>query len=318
MKSLGALCTFFFICFFILCSSKSQASAWVKDSNVFYSELSFGYFQAENIFSSTGKRVDNELLLNPLFPSSALFGLIDATYKQWDLNAYLEYGLGADFELSLNLPLQIWAQQDAENGTFTTSGVGDAIAGLKYMWMDLPALTSAVQLDIGLPLANDGATASSDGVPDQIIPLGDGEFDYALRLLVSRSFYPVPIYLNADIGYRFRGKSNGVNFFDDLPWSAETGVTAGLAKGKNVFRNVTFFSGLQGLISTKDEIGITNLGATPTGAVPGQAFTTLYGGVFLHLYKGFSLVTNASYVLSGKNTGAGYGVRAGIAYEGKL
>ena len=205
-KSFQLFCLLFSGCLF-------AGGAWVKEQNKFYSELGYSYYQAKKIFNPAGRKLNNFLVPSPLVPISFFAGEFDSTYTQQDLNLYIEYGIGWDLELSLNLPYS-FAKQDAPGlGEFSVSGIADGRFGIKYKWLDLPKLfVSAVQVEVGLPIGDEDQQALSGNNPAQPVPLGDGEWDTAIRLFFSRSFYPIPIYFNGDVGYRFRTGS----FFDDL------------------------------------------------------------------------------------------------------
>lgn len=303
------------LAFLFFSSNLIAGGAWVKEFNRFYSEVNFGYASSDKIFNSTGKKIDIGLLKNPAFPGSVFLGTIDSTYKQYDTNLYIEYGLGFDLELMLNLPMFVVAQQTTVDGNYTAEGMGDGLFGLKYKWLDKPWLVSAVSVESSLLFGNENEEGTLTGKVNQPIPLGDGEWDVAARLFLSKGFYPLPLYLSGDFGYRVRTTGN-IDYFNDYPWSFEVGYTQTLRKEKNALKNVTLSAGIRGLISSKDQITDANLGGlAATGVAPGQEFGNVYGGLFLNLYKGLALVSSVSYSLYGKNTGAGYAFRTGLAYS---
>jgi hypothetical protein len=80
--------------------------------------------------------------------------------------------------------------------------------------MDKPVVVSASIL-FGLPLGK------SSGGEGQILQTGDGEFNQMIRLDVSGSFHPKPIYASAYVAFNNRTQ----NFSDEIRFGAEVGFT---------------------------------------------------------------------------------------------
>ncbi len=92
---------------------------------------------------------------------------------------------------------------------------GDTDIGLKYaLVVDKPFVVSATIL-LGLPF---GSTAGGNS---KILQTGDGEFNQQIRVDVSHSFYPKPVYASAYVG--FNNRTNG--FSDEFRYGAEVGLT---------------------------------------------------------------------------------------------
>ena len=60
---------------------------------------------------------------------------------------------------------------------------------------------------------------------DGLIPVGEGQADYDFVLQLGRSFWPLPIYANADIGYRVRTANEEIDRDpgDEIMFNAEVG-----------------------------------------------------------------------------------------------
>lgn len=83
--------------------------------------------------------------------------------------------------------------------------------GAKYQLVSRPIVLSPY-VNVKIPTTYD----------DELNPaLGTGSMDVELRLLVARSFFPLPAYLGAEAGYRFRGGP----FSNQIGFSGEVGAT---------------------------------------------------------------------------------------------
>lgn len=302
----------FFYSFLLV--NKAHAGAWVRDPNSVYVQMMFGYYQSDTIFDRLGDQRPNRIFEDP---NAILLGLENSTYRQFEGVLYLEYGLPYDFEFVASFPFFRSAQQDSDIGKFIASGIGDTVVGLKYKWFDRSEYVASAQVDIGIPSGNASATGSVPGRADQIIPLGDDEWDYAIRILCSRGFYPIPLYVTADIGYRFRTSVSGVDFVDDLPWTVEGGYT--FSFDRRWFSALTTSLNFNGVLSTKNLDAQTalviNTASNVSGTSPYQEFIDIQPGIFLTIVDKLSFVANYSYTIAGKNTGSGWTIRSGFAWE---
>ena len=208
----------------------------------------------------------------------------------------------------------VFSSQETKDGTYSVSGVGDSLVGLKYKWFDRAQWVSALDLVLGVPSGDKGAFGNVTGKLDQPIPLGDGEYDFAVTGVVSKSLYPIPVYISASLAYRFRTTSGTTSYGNDIPWSVDAGYTFTFLEDKpdDWFKSVTIYSALRGLIATKDfNIGSVSAQAA-TGTLPSQEFITIQPGVLFQIHKNVGINSNFAYNLAGSNTGAGYGYRVGL------
>jgi hypothetical protein len=92
---------------------------------------------------------------------------------------------------------------------------GDTDIAFKYgIIVDKPIVVSATLL-LGLPL---GKTSGGEG---GILQTGDGEFNQMVRVDVSGSFHPFPLYALAYVGFNNRTR----DFSDEVRFGAEVGYT---------------------------------------------------------------------------------------------
>ncbi len=97
------------------------------------------------------------------------------------------------------------------------AGFSDLRLLAKFRLTERPAI---VTLKTGVKLST-GEFRNEDG----LIPVGEGQSDYDFILQVGRSFWPLPIYANAEVGYRVRTKNQQINRDpgDEWLYNAEVG-----------------------------------------------------------------------------------------------
>ena len=95
------------------------------------------------------------------------------------------------------------------------NSVGDTDLSFKYgIVVNKPIVVSATLL-FGLPIGK------TSGGETQILQSGDGEFNQMIKIDVSSSFYPKPIYVSAYAGFNNRTRG----FSDEVRFGAEIGFT---------------------------------------------------------------------------------------------
>lgn len=104
-----------------------------------------------------------------------------------------EVGLTDNLTAFLAVPLEFLSLQGTSAGS--NSGLGDVDLGLKYAFINRGGVALSGEALFSLPV---GSTKNDNG-----LRLGDGEFNTTLRVLAGLSFYPVPVYLSADLGSTF-------------------------------------------------------------------------------------------------------------------
>lgn len=288
------------------------SGAWVHEPGKAYVELGYGFYQANSIFNQAGDKRDLGLLRVPAIPSSALAGLIDSTYRQHEANLYFELGVVPNLELIGSLPFYRVAQNDTQFGVFETSGLGDVVVALKYKAWENRFIVLATSVDVGIPLGDVDAEGDIAGMSSQPMPLGDGEWDVALRAYASHGFYPIPAWISADIGYRYRSSAKNTDYGNDIPWNVDGGYTFEL--GEDWFPTVTPTLAFQGVLATS-EGAFALLNVNASGTSPNQETIDISPGFSLDIYNMLAFYARYSYTLAGKNAGAGWSVRTGFSWE---
>lgn len=95
------------------------------------------------------------------------------------------------------------------------NSIGESFIGASYALKQDGPFVFNVSLILGLPI---GETSGGD---TQLLQSGDGEFNQLIKFNAGYSFYPLPIYATASIG--FNNRTN--DFSDEFHLSAEVGYT---------------------------------------------------------------------------------------------
>lgn len=145
------------------------------------------------------------------------------TTSLYTTSLYGEYGITKRLTGILYFPFFVRntlnEEQYSPSGTIipgeALNAIGDTDISFKYgLIVDKPVVLSATLL-FGLPFGN---TSGGEG---GILQTGDGEFNQMLRMDVSGSLYPAPVYASAYVGFNNRTE----NFSDEFRAGAEVGCT---------------------------------------------------------------------------------------------
>ena len=235
----------------------AEAGAWLQKKNGGYVKISYATFRSSTGFDQNGNTVD----LND--------GTSSGDYTDISFNTYLEYGLHDKLTLIANVPIK-----QASKAGERSIGLGDLTAGLRT-----PVLSGPVVLSVSSCVKVPLYTQSQFAAPS----LGTANVDGDFRVLVGRSFWPIPGYGTAEVGYRRRG-----GFADQIIYSAEIGGT--FAKR----------------VDAQIRIANPNFGD--------QDFVNLGGGLAIKAGE-ISITFDAIHTVSGKNTAKGTYLGAGISHS---
>lgn len=113
------------------------------------------------------------------------------------------YGITDAVDISLQIP---WFDQAFDDDTRidspSESGFSDLRVFGRWRLLARPLLLTA-KAGVKIPT---GEFRNEDG----LIPVGEGQWDYDVVLQAGRSFWPIPVYANADVGYRIRMENGDI------------------------------------------------------------------------------------------------------------
>jgi hypothetical protein len=312
--------------------------------------LSYGRYSADSYFAGPGQvdglskpvaRGSKQDITVP-FPGGG-FGTVtyNSNYVSQDVSLYGEVSLGKGFAFVLQLPMYKYITQDVASSPdpnqLVEKGVGDLVLGVKYQIPKIKALRGFAfgpQLYFTAPTGNqNGKGAYPDTIAQAPLPLptGNGTADMEMRGSFGYDFYPVPVFMTAELGYHHhfnvaacddgKGGENKVSFSDDLPWNIQVGAT--WAPKKKYFDHGTLIATLHGARSFENgdvpgEHGLPVKGS-PYVQNCGQANNTSYlsfgGTLMLFPIKWVGVSYTVEHALLGVNTGYGLSQMVGIAAQ---
>jgi len=325
------------------------AGPWVdpKAGHGFVS-LSYARYSADEYFTGHGE-VLGPLKLEPgtkqaigiPFPGGFATVNYNSNYVDQSVLLYGEVTLGARFAAVVSMPVMRYITQDIASvpdpAKLSQLNAGDLNVGIKYQ-VPLPSSARGFafgpQLYLTAPTGDkNGRAAFPDGIALKPLPLptGNGTFDLEARGSFGYSFYPIPVFIVADLGYRHRlnqascndssGGQATVNYSDDLPWSVQVGAT--WAPKKKWFDHGTLIATVHGIKSIENgdvpgENGLPSKGSPYTqtcGQANNATSLSLGGTLMLFPIKWFGITYTIEHTLTGINTGYGLSNIVGFATE---
>ncbi|NKB71674.1 MAG: hypothetical protein GKR89_31755 [Candidatus Latescibacteria bacterium] len=132
------------------------------------------------------------------------------------------YGLTERFDIGLQVPYFDQQFADATRSEPPSdAGFSDIRLFAKARFLQKPVIFT-FKGGVKMPT---GEFRNEDG----LIPVGEGQWDYDLVAQVGRSFWPLPLYANAELGYRVRTKNDEIDRDPGDEWflHAEVGYQLG-------------------------------------------------------------------------------------------
>ena len=296
-------------------STQLHAGAWTQSPGGLYFKIAGLSFRSQDYLDAAGDR-------QARVAKPAIDELSDR-----NISAYLEYGLWERLTLVATLPYKrlVYTEEREfrRSDTNTTetltqdeirSGLADLELRLRWRLLRNPAVVSLAlggkfplgyDIDqdsigslnsggLGLgPSPVDGALAGADSK----VPLGTGENDIDMRLLVGKSLYPFPGYLTSAVGYRKRGGA----FSDEFFYGFEAGVTYKRLLVKGVVEGMR----------TMGDCGAMGQG----GLVGDQDILKVAPGLIWSLSKHLEIGVDLFHIAAGCNTAVGTTYAAGLAFK---
>ena len=292
----------------VLLAARCSAGAWVQEQGSYFLKFGSSYFSATEEFNYLGDRLQ-------ILEEQTAFE--NASFRDANLNLYLEYGLTENATAVATLPFKgLRSERDVLFGggietnreIVNTVGFGDVTLSVRRRLLPAPLVLS-IQAGVKLPLgyhrrpANDGP------------PLGTSKLDGEAHLLAGRSLWPLPGYVTGSMGFRRRGG----RLNDELVY----GIEVGYRKGRLLTK-----LGLDGVRnrSTPPDIAgqtvVTPLpgggGVLPNLVVGDQHFTRLSPSVIYSLASGMAVQAELSHVLAGTNVLSGTVFSLALIFTGTV
>ncbi|MFQ5651294.1 MAG: hypothetical protein ACE5IY_15265 [bacterium] len=265
----------------------AYAGAWTQKRGAFFYKLGVLRFESTSQYLLNGER---ESLSNK-------GRVIDLSVYH-----YLEYGLSDELTVIASVPFKKVSFDCAiEECDKSSSGLADLFLGFRYR---LSNRRWIVSIESGLKLAP-GYETDEDKL-DSAPPLGDGQTDFDLRLLLGHPLFNYRGYLNIDAGFRTRSGDP----VDELPFSLELGL--------NLTDDYLLIGRLHGVRSISEDAGQKNfriVNGTIQNFIGTGAVEDFVKGQLQLIYKlsaTISLAFELDQVLTGRNTSHATTVGAGL------
>lgn len=291
---------------FLLGGTEARSQAWSRDSGKVYVKLAYGTSTASEQYSFDGRIKDyaDNVTENAFFDRSVYL--------------YGELGLTPKLTLVAGLPYKRVIVRDAAF-RYRTFALGDAQIGARY------SLNSVLGLEGGAEAVAANASLSLPlGYSRNLTPsAGSGQINADLNLSYGHSFYPLPVYAQAALGYRYRSNiyalstavycQEGVNkdCFADTKPTYDDELFGGVEGGVTVASRVL----LQGIARfnwsvTQPDVGFSVANPIPTK----QRFLKLGGGIGVAAFQGLGISGQFFFTPFGRNTINSVDLFLGIDY----
>ena len=266
------------------------AGAWTLPQGRFWGKVTF--FQQET---------DEWYLASPEFSGGELYPA--GTRRPYRFNGeyqsraiFIEgyYGVTDRFDLGVQIPYfdQTFGD-DTRVDPPSDAGFSDVRVFAKWRVLEKPALFT---LKTGVKIPT-GEFRNEDG----LIPVGEGQWDFDFIGQVGRSFWPLPLYGNVDVGYRVRRKNEEIDRDpgDEFFLNAELGYT--------ITRQILLIGKLEMLRSEPAiDFGFRNRSQI-------KRVTYVNPALVYHLAGDTALELGVRYTLSGRNFPAGRQLTLGVS-----
>ena len=175
---------------------------------------------------------------------------------------FVDYQRGLTDRLDVKVQLPVFSVSfDDLADDRTSTGLGDLRVEARYNVVSSP-FVAAVGSTIKFPTGEFENDA-------EIVPVGEGQYDFDLFVEVGRSLWPKPGYVTGKLGYRWRAENQdtGIDHGNEILWHVELGW--------QLHRRVWvkgLFRGLYGLDSTTFDLVIESLRREVVYFQPGVTF----------------------------------------------
>ncbi|MCU0600827.1 MAG: hypothetical protein MUE70_16385 [Desulfobacterales bacterium] len=244
------------------------AGAWTQEQSSSYHRAAVNYYYADEEYDQDG---DSRSMA------------FNGEFTDFNLSYYGEYGLIDELTIFTSIYYKDIERED-DYFKFETDGMGD---------MDLGARFRLHTSDIGVFSAQGLVKIPEFYDEDDALPLGNGQYDYELKLLYGHSLWPViPGYMNLEAGYRWRAEDPS----DEFRYLVEVGSDL----GKNFYARAK----LDAIVSMDNSDETMDINGNPTTTLE-YDLAKLYVTLGYQLMKAWGVELEYVPPLWGENTAKG-------------
>ena len=289
----------------VLLPQMASAGAWTLGKGQVWSMVTYMSQSTDQHYDADGNAVE--------IPA-------DARYQSQQVYFNVYYGLTDQIDLGLQVPYisNKFVDKDESNDVATPppaleteSGVGDLRGFAKINLLQQAGLVGTLKLGFKLPVGD------YRPVPEALSITG-GQWDFDAVAQLGRSFWPVPMYANLDLGYRLRGEytdpAAGEPDVIDRSYTPGAELVFNAEAGYSPMDKLLVALKYEGIVGAEYD-AISNPG-TPERI--SQSVSYLVPTVLVGVHPNVSLEASARMTVSGSRYFAGSTYGVGLSFTGNL
>ena len=289
----------------VLLPQMASAGAWTLGKGHVWSMVTYMSQSTDQHYDADGNAVE--------IPA-------DARFQSQQVNFNVYYGLTDQVDLGLQIPYisNKFVDKDESNAVATPppaleteSGIGDLRGFAKINLLQQAGLVGTLKLGFKLPVGD------YRPVPEALSITG-GQWDFDVVAQLGRSFWPVPMYANVDLGYRLRGEYSdpaaGEPDVIDRSYTPGAELVFNAEAGYSPMDKLLVALKYEGIVGAEYD-AISNPG-TPERI--SQSVTYLVPTVLVGLHPNVSLEASARMTVSGSRYFAGSTYGVGLSFTADL
>ncbi len=199
-------------------SAPAGAGPWTVPRGKFRVKTALFYQDTDQRFAATGGF--DTATGESFSPGDRVPYFFDGRSTTLAIFTELGYGIGSRLEGRIVVPFFHAEFVDAVDPDRSPStGLGDLWGFIQVRVTDGP-WTTALRAGIKAPTGEDQGFGDAE-----VVPTGEGQWDFELVAITGHSFYPTPAFITAELGYRIRTENTENGFHPGNEWitSAEAG-----------------------------------------------------------------------------------------------
>ncbi len=285
----------------VLLPQMAAAGAWTLEQGQMWSKVTVMSQSTEQHYDADGEAVD--------MPA-------DARYESSQVYFDIRYGVTDQIDLGLQIPYlsNKFVDKDESNDVATPppaleteSGIGDIRGFAKINLVNSADLVGTLKLGFKAPMGD------YREVPEALSITG-GQWDFDVVAQLGRSFYPVPVYANVDLGYRWRGEYTDSDPNPDRSYTPGAEFVLNAEAGYSPMDKLLVALKYES-ISGAEYDALSNPGQPET---LNQSVSYLAPTVLVGLHPNVSLEAQARMTVSGNRYFAGSTYGVGLSFTGSL
>ena len=288
----------------VLLPQMASAGAWTLGKGQVWSKITY-------MSLSTNEHYDND----------GNVGQIPARYKSQQVYFDVYYGLNDRIDVGVKIPYisNEFVDVSPEHPFYGApdkkdSGLGDVRGVAKINLVNSADLVGTLKLGFKAPMGE------YREVPEALSITG-GQWDFEVVAQLGRSFYPVPVYANVDLGYRLRGEYTDSNPSDaggvDRTYTPGAEIVFNAEAGYSPMDRLLVALKYESIIGSEYDT-INNPPAGSQVETLNQSVAYLAPTVLVGLHPSVSLEAQARMTVSGSRYFAGSTYGVGLSFTADL